>query len=345
MRQWLRHDFEAIGIPHAALTADLLLAKSLGVTRTGLYMRAADEALPEPALQQVRAHVVRIRRREPVQHLLGEWSFRGISLKVAPCTLIPRGSTECVVESIRAALALRAAPQGQLGARRLAARMLEIGTGTGCIAISVLRECGERGDQGREPLPWSSAIASSASRPEGATTEFDLEGRAITREPASRAGTSLHVVATDVVPEALDLARSNAEAAGVAKSIQFRLGSVWEPIGPDERFDIVASNPPYIADGEWASLAPEVRDHEPASALRGGVDGLRFLRPIILGAPRRLLPGGTVVVEFGTGQAGAVLALAGEAGLVDARVLDDEDGLARVLEARLPGSPPSASAS
>ncbi len=336
MRQWLRHDFESVGIPHAALTADLVLAKALGLSRTGLYMRAPDELLPEAALQQVRSHVVRIRRREPVQYLLGAWSFRGIPLTVSPCTLIPRGATECVVESIRAELARRRAGEGPSVPSGGPTRLLEIGTGTGCISISVLRECGVAGGPVREPLPWSSAGAVGTDDHRVPHTDIDLEGRTISSPSTARPERALLIVATDVVAEAIELARVNATAAGVVDDIQFRLGSVWEPIEAHERFDIIASNPPYIADAEWDSLAPEVRVHEPASALRGGPDGLRYLRPIILGAPKRLHPGGLLVVECGTGQSARVLALADEAGMVDARIIDDEDGLPRVMEAGRP---------
>ncbi|MDA0803750.1 MAG: peptide chain release factor N(5)-glutamine methyltransferase [Planctomycetota bacterium] len=337
MRQWLRHDLESHGVPHAPLSADLLLGNALGVTRTQLYMRAPDEVLDEGALRAIRERLVRIRRREPIQLVLGEWSFRGIPLEVSGCTLIPRGATEALVEAAKSALSgwLSQAPP----ATACTIRVLDIGTGTGCIPIALLREL--RGGTARteSTLPWSMEAATAETPPPLAT--IDLEGEVVDSVPQlDRA--ELRAVATDIVPEALELASRNAQRSGVSRHMEFRLGSVWEPIPQGERFHVIVSNPPYIADGEWDALAPEVREHEPATALRGGPTGLRFLRPIILGAPKRLVGGGALIVECGTGQSEPVKALAAEAGFGTAAILDDEDGLPRVLVAHLGGGPPVA---
>jgi release factor glutamine methyltransferase len=146
-----------------------------------------------------------------------------------------------------------------------------------------------------------------------------------------------HVVATDVGQAALALARANAARHGVADRMEFRIGAGLEPLRHEPgaaRYDAVCSNPPYISDDEWREVSPNVRDYEPARALRGGADGLDAIRPIIAGAGELLRPGGRLTVEIADRQRDAVLALAEETGhLQNAVVLKDHEGLWRVLMA------------
>lgn len=328
MRQWLRADLESCGVPAAGYTADMVLSTALDVSRTELYIRPRDETLSPDVLAHVRSMVVRLRQREPVQYVLGRWAFRGLMLRVDPSTLIPRGATECVVEEALGALERRPEHEDT--------RVLDIGTGSGCILLAILHEWQARERRARgESLPWSkeSTSANGARQPDPAIPTLDIEGRPVAAPTIVRDRT-IRAVATDIVPEALALAKENAAQAGLSALVEFRQGSVWEPIPDGERFDLIVSNPPYIADAEWGALAPEVSRHEPSTALRGGADGLRFLRPIILGAPRRLRPEGTLIVEFGTDQATAVEELARQAGFSNASVVMDEDGLPRALVAR-----------
>ncbi|MDA1008396.1 MAG: peptide chain release factor N(5)-glutamine methyltransferase [Planctomycetota bacterium] len=306
MRAWLRKDLESRGVPASPLCADLLLAHVMGVTRTALYMRPVDEVLEPVSLERIRELVARLRKREPIQYVVGSWHFHGIQLDVNTSTLIPRPATETLVE--QALSVVKSWDPIEHHA------VLDIGTGTGCIPIALAVALRGRRDRGHI-LPWNQDPTP--------TVQVALEV-----EPAVR------FVATDVSAEAIELASKNAESNRVEAAIQFRLGSVWVPIADGERFDLICSNPPYIADHEWDSLAAEVREHEPASALRGGADGLRFLKPIILGAPKRLRPRGTLIVEFGTNQAAAVSALATTAGLTEVSIEKDGDGLERVLVAR-----------
>ena len=101
------------------------------------------------------------------------------------------------------------------------------------------------------------------------------------------------------VPAAIELARTNATAHGVAARIDFRVGSLWAPLRADERgtFDVLVSNPPYVADYEWDEMAPNVREHEPRTALAGGAQGMDVLAPLIAGAHEWLRPGGRLVVQ------------------------------------------------
>ncbi len=112
------------------------------------------------------------------------------------------------------------------------------------------------------------------------------------------------VVATDVSPEAVAIAKKNAERNGVADRVDVRLGDLFAPVA-GERFDLVVSNPPYIASAVIPTLAAEVR-REPRLALDGGPDGLAFYDRICAVAPEYLLPGGALVVEHGFDQAAAV---------------------------------------
>jgi release factor glutamine methyltransferase len=113
------------------------------------------------------------------------------------------------------------------------------------------------------------------------------------------------VVATDASEEALDLARENADRTGLAGRVEFRSGAGWAPVG-GQRFDVVVSNPPYVAEAERETLAPEVVEWEPDPALFAGDDGLHTLRTLVAGAADHLRPGGLLALEVGLGQAAHV---------------------------------------
>lgn len=141
------------------------------------------------------------------------------------------------------------------------------------------------------------------------------------------------VVATDISPEALAMARKNAAAARVSERIDFRQGDLLTPLGC-EQFDAILSNPPYIGEGEMAGLMPEVRNWEPAIALTPGSDGLHFYRRLAAEGVSRVRPGGLLAVEVGAGQAQDVAALFGKAGLA-VTVQRDTAGIERAVLGRL----------
>ena len=149
--------------------------------------------------------------------------------------------------------------------------------------------------------------------------------------------TDATVLATDVVPAALDLARRNVKTVGLDDRIEFVAGPGLDPlVAVGGTFDVICSNPPYISDGEWdgGQVQRAVRDFVPETALRGGVDGLDVIRAIITGAGALLTPGGLLAVEIGHGQRDAVLELAGAAdGLREPRVIKDHEGYWRILVA------------
>ena len=114
------------------------------------------------------------------------------------------------------------------------------------------------------------------------------------------------VWAGDISNEALTLARANAAKHGVSERIQFLASDGFAGLAPDQRFDLLVSNPPYIASAELSTLQPEVRDFDPRLALDGGTDGLEFYRILAGQGGARLHPGGKIMVEFGDGQATAI---------------------------------------
>ena len=134
---------------------------------------------------------------------------------------------------------------------------------------------------------------------------------------------------TDISPAALDVARANAGRCGVKDRCSFVNCDIAE--GVDGDFDLVVSNPPYVARGDIAALQPEVRDYEPTIALDGGPDGLEVYRAIAAQVPRLFRPGGRLIVELGVGQEAAVAALFTKAGLRVRPARPDLAGTPRAL--------------
>jgi release factor glutamine methyltransferase len=345
---------------------EILLAAVLGVERLRLYMEP-DRALSAEELARLRGLVARAGRQEPVQFLVGRWPFFGRDFEVAPCTLIPRPATETLIE--RALEWYRARGGGD-------AQVLDLCTGTGCVAISfflaaraIARPDGagcrplEAGRKGAESARSGEAVGGHGGGAAGAggrSVVFDREGREIEEsdggprssdaagaepdhpvatevvEPTAsprRTGT-LRIVGTDVIEEAVELARRNAAQLG-AGSVEFRAGDLWDAVQDPAfaAFDAVLSNPPYVTDEEFAALDANVREYEPASALRGGRDGLDFVRRIVAGAAGRLRPGGLLAIEVGWKHGAAVRGLFAAGPWHDVRVDRDHEGIERVVSA------------
>jgi release factor glutamine methyltransferase len=143
--------------------------------------------------------------------------------------------------------------------------------------------------------------------------------------------TSASGIATDISPAAIDVARGNAERLGLSARCGFVVCNIADGItGP---FDLIVSNPPYIAHSEIETLDPEVRDHDPALALDGGVDGLDAYRAIATETERLLAPGGRLIVELGAGQEPSVRDLFTMAGMTIIAARDDLAGIPRALSA------------
>ena len=138
-------------------------------------------------------------------------------------------------------------------------------------------------------------------------------------------------VGTDLSEEEIAAARENAERLGLSDRSEWRTGDLFEAVRPEERFDIIVSNPPYIESGIIAELEPEVRIHEPRMALDGGDDGLDFYRRIIPEAADHLVTGGMLFLEIGYDQADQVSALMKDAGYYEVRAIKDYGGNDRIV--------------
>jgi release factor glutamine methyltransferase len=146
-------------------------------------------------------------------------------------------------------------------------------------------------------------------------------------------GPFARVVATDVSPGALEVARANFAASAPGAPVELLQGAVYAPVR-GETFDVVVSNPPYIGESERGELDPGVRDWEPAQALFSGADGLDVIRELVAGAPRHLRPGGLLALEIGWKQAGAVAELVRAVdGFSEPAVRRDLEGRDRIVTA------------
>ncbi len=144
-----------------------------------------------------------------------------------------------------------------------------------------------------------------------------------------------HIDATDISPDALEVATRNARRHQVGARVCVRQGDLFEAAS-EGRYHVVVSNPPYIADGDYDDLQPEIVAFEPRQALVGGTDGMDFHRRLVDAAPFHLLPEGLLFIEVGAGQANAVAALcAADSRYEEAKIHNDFNGIGRVVEARV----------
>lgn len=254
-RRALARAFREGGVETPALDARFLVMAACRVSHAEL-LRDPERALTDDERARLSAWASRRLAGEPVSRIVGSRAFWGLEFRLAPETLDPRPDTEALVEAVLSALPERDAPL----------RILDLGTGTGCILVALLSEL---------PQAWG--------------------------------------IGTDISHRALQSARGNARRAGVAHRAQF-LQAEWLR-GISGRFDVIVSNPPYIARAELGGLSREVRAHDPAAALDGGADGLDAYRAILGDIERVLKPGGIAGFEVGHGQAEAVSAMMAKAGL------------------------------
>ena len=187
------------------------------------------------------------------------------------------------------------------------------------------------------PRPETETLVAAAleflAQAEGEVRVLDLgTGSGAIALALAREREKARLIATDVSEQALSVARRNALALGLAARVVFAWGSLFEPVR-GERFDLIVSNPPYLAEHESKALPPELA-HEPPGALFGGADGYRVLRPLVAQAPEHLRPGGALAVEVAPAQAETVAALCMQAGLGCIAIARDLAGRPRVVSAR-----------
>ena len=256
-----------------------LLASLTGQPLTWFMAHGDDPADPDTAAR-FQALAERRRAGEPLAYLLGQQEFYGRPFAVSPAVLIPRADTETLVETALEQLLLLRQQR-----RAVPLSLLELGTGSGIIAITLALEAP------------------------------DTEVHAVERSP-----------------EALAMAQQNAKALG-ADRIHWHAGSWWQALASPRRFDLIVSNPPYIAAGDHHLQQGDLR-FEPPQALAAGPDGLDDLRIIIGGAPAHLSPGGWLLLEHGYDQETPVQALLRDAGFAEVFTRRDLAGQPRVSGGR-----------
>jgi release factor glutamine methyltransferase len=254
-----------------ALETRILLEHVLGWRRTELITRDA-ELLEDESVAAFEALEKRRVAGEPIAQLVGSREFFGLQFEVTPNVLIPRPETELLVETALEVIASIDTP-----------RVLDLGTGSGAIAVAIAHE-----------------------RPQA------------------------HIWAVDKSPEALAVAAQNAlNLLGVDRPLTL-LESDWtEALDPSLRFDLIVSNPPYIALGDPHLSEGDLR-FEPRAALTDEADGLAAIRTIIQRAPFLLRPGGSLWLEHGFDQAEQVRALLTARGISEVRSVRDLAGIERI---------------
>jgi len=261
----------AAGIANPRLEARLLASHVLGIT-IEMIMGYPECPVAHGHKADLDAAVGRRARREPLAHIVGHREFWSLPFCVTPHTLVPRPDTESLVEAVL----------DWLGERKAGVRILDLGTGTGCILLSLLAEL---------PRAWGVGVDASIG--------------------------------------ALHVARQNAIALGLADRAGFVRGE-WAS-GLEGSFDVVVSNPPYIADGDIVGLEPEVAKFEPRLALSGGPDGLAAYRAMVPQLGRLLAPHGAAFLEIGAGAAASVTELVRNDGFEHIEIKDDFAGVPRCV--------------
>lgn len=249
-----------------------LLASVLNKDRTFLITHG-EEYLTAEDFAAFQRHIRRRAGGEPLQYITGYQEFFGLSFEVSSAALIPRPETELLIEAALDLIPDSASPL-----------ICDIGTGTGCIAISLLHE-----------------------------------------RPRARA------VAVDISADAVRLATRNAARHEVTERIKFVIADSFEAFPAKPAFDLIVSNPPYIADRDWPGLQREVRDHEPRTALTSGSDGLSMIQRLIKGAPAFLVDGGYLVIEIGYDQRAAVEEMIDASTWKISAIRDDLQGIPRTV--------------
>lgn len=264
------------GVIKPRLNAEHLLSHCTGRSRTELYAYH-DRPLTGRERKEFAALLERRAAREPLQYITGVKGFRYLELEVDPRVLIPRPETEMLVE--RAVLMLAGRPGNPVA--------VDVGTGSGCIALSLAREC-----------------------------------------PAAV------VYATEISEEALEVARLNAARMEPRPGVSFLRGDLLQALPPRLAggIDLIISNPPYIREGDFRSLPPEVRDHEPYLSLVAGPTGMETHLRLMRQAVSWLAPGGCLLMEGGEDQVHELAREAAALGYCAAEVHPDLNGRPRMVE-------------
>jgi release factor glutamine methyltransferase len=334
----------AAGVSSPRLDAEVLLATACGVDRTALYVRANLPAAPAAA-RVFGTLLERRRRREPLQYIVGRQEFWSLDFVVTPEVLIPRPETELLVElalAIGSGVGTSEPVRRGMNSPAESSKSPLKGTPMLCvesasadfvpISRGILFPGGRSTDGSRS---WGRPVATGCvpgDTLQPPLTICDLgTGSGCLAIALAREVPHAEVWAIDRSPAAVAVARANARRHGVER-VRCVAGDLFAPV-VERRFDLIVSNPPYIASPVLAGLQPELA-WEPRGALDGGSDGLDVVRRLLNDAPARLVSGGWLLVEIGADQGPAALRLAGAAGFRDVSLRKDYAGRSRVLLAR-----------
>lgn len=262
--------FEKKGVPDPLLDAQYIISHGLGMkNRMDLYLNF-EKPLTPAELDVLRPLVARRAAREPLQHIVGDTSFRGHSIKCDPRALVPRPETEELVDMAKKLLESVAAPF-----------IVEIGTGTGAIAIACAKEIAGAKVLATDVSDEALALAKENAEANGLGTDAD---NAATSAASSAAGT-LTFSQGDLL-DAVTVSATESVAGNASAKI-----------------DCLIANLPYIPDGEKGKLQPEVDKFDPALALYGGPDGLTLVRKMLSQTEGKMAASAPVLLEIGSEQA------------------------------------------
>jgi release factor glutamine methyltransferase len=308
------------GVESPRLQTELLLAHLLKMPRMKLYLNF-ERVLTPAETDALREMIRRRSRREPLQHITGSTSFCGLEIAVNRHALVPRPETELLAEfgwQFLNQLSEGRAPRDpnlikkESGASQSSAlRVLDFGTGSGCIAIALAVKC-----------PAAKIIA----------TDISADALALASQNAGR-----HNVAERIEflqSDGFELMSEGRVTRVPESNTEIEIGDSHSSPLRKMEFDLIISNPPYILSAEIATLQPEVRDFDPRAALDGGVDGLDFYRLIASHAAAFLKTGGKVMLEFGDGHAEAVRKIFEDEKWIVESVEQDYSHRERILIAR-----------
>lgn len=341
--EWTEGYLADKGDENPRLSAQWLLSEACGLSRTQLFINF-DRPLSEDERGVLRGYVRRRGAGEPLQYITGEVAFRHINVKVRPGVLIPRPETEVLVSEVLAALPTpgprdvawnpEAAEQEREAVAAVKKALEEAGESVSSSENTESNETEEDvavgGDLGRPSSAGMDETRKSLLVADLCTGSGCIACSLAYEHPDVR------VIATDVAPEAVALAKENTEALGLADRVAVLQCSLGSGIGEKRMgtFDAVVSNPPYVPTAVMAGIPREVADFEPTLALNGGADGLDLFRPLAQWAARALKPGGVLACELYEGHMDAARAVAEQAGFVDVHIVDDLTGRPRVLVAK-----------
>ena len=344
---WTVGYLERKGDENPRLSAEWLLSEACDMSRIQLYV-SFDRPLSLEERDILRGYVTRRGKGEPLQYITGYAAFRHIQVKVRPGVLIPRPETEVLVSE---ALSLLPAAH-----RRVALdSTIDAWEGDALIAAEAAAEAAQDGSgDASETLKRSQQAISAyldaqqdqgngdgGDRPDGSAVAkprplliADIcTGSGCIACSVAYERPDTRVIATDIAPEAVALAKDNAAELGLSDRVRIERGDLGSPVPAAAmgRLDLVVSNPPYVPTAVLAGIPREVADFEPALALDGGADGNDILRRLLPWTAAALRPGGGFAFELHETCLDAAAELARRAGFHQVRIVDDLAGRPRVL--------------